>query len=194
MAYGPNCGGGSKRVVLMLTDSVTGLVFPPVITKGEESASYWHQLFARTQAAGLDLEQLRGVTSDGAKGLLSYMKRGLFWVHHQRCVWHLWRNLRKPMADAAKLACEGLDKEAARLKGKEVRKDLGKLIHKVIDAASYEQAEQALELLRQHPFGAEIAHSLNLFLDAIMVYSLDYHQGLQRVHSRMVLARFPLEA
>ena len=173
--------GGSKRVVLMLTDSVTGLVFPPVIAKGEESARSWRQLFARTQEAGLDLEQLRGVTSDGAKGLFSYMKRGLFWVHHQRCVWHLWRNLRTPMAKAAKLACQGLDEEAARLKDKQVRKELGKLIHKVIDAASYEQAEQALALVRQHPFGAEIAHFLNLHLDAFMLYSLDYHQGLQRV-------------
>ncbi len=35
--------------------------------------------------------------------------------------------------------------------------------------------------MRQHPFGAEIAHFLNVHLDPIMVYSLDYYQGLQRV-------------
>ena len=173
--------GGGKRVVLMLTDSVTGLVFPPIIAKGEESAEGFRQLFARVEQAGLDLEQLRGLTSDGAKGLASYMKRGLSWVQHQRCVWHLWRNLKKPIAEAAKQASEGLGKETAKLKRKEMRKELGKLIHNVIDAANYNQAEQALEALRQHPFGTEIAHFLNIHLDHIMVFSLDYYQGLQRV-------------
>jgi len=173
--------GGGKRVVLMLTDSVTGLVFPPIIAKGEESAEGFRQLFARVEQAGLDLEQLRGLTSDGAQGLASYMKRGLSWVQHQRCVWHLWRNLKKPIAEAEKQASEGLGKETAKLKRKEMRKELGKLIHNVIDAASYDQAEQALEALRQHPFGTEIANFLNVHLDHIMVFSLDYYQGLQRV-------------
>lgn len=172
---------GGKRVALMLTDSVTGLVFPPIVAQGEESARSFRQLFARVEQAGLDLEQLRGVTSDGAQGLVSYMKRTLYWVQHQRCVWHLWRNLKKPIAAAAKRASVGLGKAAARLKRKEIRQELGKLIHHVIDAASYAQAEQALEALRQHPFGAEIAHFLNLHLDNIMIYSLDYYQGLQRV-------------
>ena len=173
--------GGGKRVVLMLTDSVAGIVFPPIIAKGEESAQSFRQLFARAEQAGLDLENLRGVTSDGAQGLSSYMKRSLYWVQHQRCVWHLWRNLKKPMAEAAKLASEGLDKEATKLKRKEVRKDLAKLVHNVIDAANYETAEQAIEVLRQHPFGNEIAHFLNVHLDYILVNSLDYYQGLQRV-------------
>jgi hypothetical protein len=129
----------------------------------------------------LNLETLRGVTSDGAVGLASYLKRTLYWVQHQRCVWHLWRNLKRPLAEAAKQACEGLDEEAAKLKGKEVRRELGQLIHNVIDAASYDQAEQALLALRQHPLGAAIAHTLNLHLDHIMLYSLDYYRGLQRV-------------
>jgi hypothetical protein len=173
--------GGGKRVVLMLTDSVTGLVFPPVIAKGEESAQGFRQLFARTEQAGLDLEHLRGVTSDGAQGLASYMKRTLYWVQHQRCVWHLWRNLKKPMAEAAKQASKELGKESAKLKRKEVRKELGKLIHNIIDAANYDQAERALDTLRRHPFGTEIAQFLNVHLDHIMVYSLDYYKGLHRV-------------
>ncbi len=173
--------GGGKRVALMLTDSVTGLLFPPIIVKGEESAASFRKLFARVEQAGLDLEQLRGVTSDGARGLLSYMKQGLYWVHHQRCVWHLWRNLRKPLARAAALASEGLEKEAAQRKGREVRRELGRLIHNVFDASTYVQAEEALETLRHHPYGAAIAHRLNRHLDAILLYSLDYLQGLQRV-------------
>jgi len=42
-----------------------------------------------------------------------------------------------------------------------MRKEWAKLIHNVIDAASYNQGEQALEALRQHPFGVEIAYFLN---------------------------------
>jgi transposase-like protein len=172
--------GGGKRVVLLLHDSVTGLIFPPVVVKGEESARAWQRLFARAQKAGLDLEQLRGVTSDGAQGLNSYLREGLYWVQHQRCVWHLWRNLNRPIAQAVKDACAELEGEAAKCRGKEVRKELGKLIHNVIDAPDYAQAEQAVAQIRLHPFGAQIAQTLNAYLDRIMVYSLDYYQGLQR--------------
>lgn len=173
---------GSKRVVLMVTDSVTGVVFPPIIAEGEESARSFQKLFTRGAQAGLDLEQLRGVTSDGAKGLLSYMRRSLYWVHQQRCAWHVWHNLKRPLAAAAKTASEGLKGKAAKLKRKEVRKELGKLIRNVIDAPNYEQAEQALEILKQHPLGSEIAGKLNLLLDSLFVYALDYHNGLLRVN------------
>jgi hypothetical protein len=167
--------------VLLLQDSVTGVLFPPLVADGEESAQSWQRLFARAQEAGLELEQLRGVTSDGAKGLLSFLKEGMVWVQHQRCVWHLWRNLRHPLAQAAEAAGAGLEKLAAQQQGAAVRKELVNLIHNIIDATGYAQAEEALQQLRQHPFGAQIAQTLNIHLDRILVYSLDYYQGLQRV-------------
>ncbi|RPJ26005.1 MAG: hypothetical protein EHM35_15210, partial [Planctomycetaceae bacterium] len=61
--------GGAKRVVLVLVDSVTGIVYPPVVVEGEESEQSWQRLFARAQRAGLPIGRLRGVTSDGASGL-----------------------------------------------------------------------------------------------------------------------------
>ena len=173
--------GGGRRVVLLLHDSLTGVIFPPLVAKGEESAKSWQQLFARAQQAGLDLTQLRGVTSDGAKGIIAYLKQGLYWVQHQRCVWHLWRSLKGPMAQAVKEASAELEGAAAKRKGTQIRKELAKLVHNVIDAADYAQAEQALELLCDHPFGAQIAQTLNVCLDRIMVYSLDYYQGVQPV-------------
>ncbi|RME85825.1 MAG: hypothetical protein D6775_01795 [Caldilineae bacterium] len=117
------------------------------------------------QSSRLESRATAGVSSDGAQGLVSYLRRRLSWVQHQRCVWHLWRNLRKPPARAAKQAGEGLDKEAAKRKRQKVREELGTLIHGVIDAASHEQVEQALQALRHHPFGAGIAAFLNLHLD-----------------------------
>jgi transposase-like protein len=174
--------GGGKRVVLLLTDSVTGLVFPPLVASGEESAKAWQRLFARAETAGLDIRQLRGVTSDGAKGLVAYLREGLVWTQHQRCVWHLWRNLRRPLAQAAQAASEGMEENAAKQRRKEVRKELGQLIRNVINAPNYPAAEEALERVRLHAFGTQIAHLLNLNLDRILVYSLDYYQGLMRVN------------
>jgi transposase-like protein len=173
--------GGGKRVVLLLYDSVTGIVFPPWVAQGEERAQSWQHLFGRAQQAGLDLAQLRGVTSDGAKGVMAYLKASLVWVQHQRCVWHLWRSLRKPIAQAVKEACAGLQGPAATHKGIQVRQELGQWIRHVIDAADYAHAEQALEQLRQHPLGHPMAQTLNVYLDRILVYSLDYYRGVQRV-------------
>ena len=93
--------GPAQRVVLLLADSVTGLLWPPVVAKGEESVGPWQRLFERAHAAGLDWDGLRGVTSDGAQGVLAFLRQTLAWVQHQRCVWHLWRNLAGALARAA---------------------------------------------------------------------------------------------
>ena len=45
----------------MLRDSVTGLLWPPVVAAGEEAAAAWEMLFARACQAGLVLEDLRAV-------------------------------------------------------------------------------------------------------------------------------------
>src|SRR5919199_4146612 len=60
--------GGAQRVVLLLTDSVSGLVWPPVVATGEEAAAQWQRLFVRARVAGLNRDDLWGVTSDGARG------------------------------------------------------------------------------------------------------------------------------
>src|SRR4051794_28674551 len=81
--------GGTKRVVLALVDTVTGVVWPPVVVGGEGTAAAWETLFTRAEQAGLVLSQLRGIASDGAIGLESYRRRALPWVSLQRCVFHL---------------------------------------------------------------------------------------------------------
>jgi transposase-like protein len=105
--------GKAQRVVLLVVDSISGLVYPPVVAKGERTAGPWQRLFERAKQAGLDLEELRGVTSDGAQGLSAYLHRSLAWVQHQRCVLHLWRNFGPELARAAGKAAEGLTGEAA---------------------------------------------------------------------------------
>jgi transposase-like protein len=173
--------GGAQRVVLLVVDSVSGLVYPPIVAQGEASAGPWQRLFARAQQAGLDLDALRGVTSDGAAGLLAYLRRGLSWVQHQRCVWHLWRNLGGELAKAAGRAAEGLTGEAAEQARQHARDELGGLLHTIIDAQSYAQAEAALATLLGHPLGATLGKVLNEQLDRVLVHLLDYYRGLQRV-------------
>jgi hypothetical protein len=173
--------GQAQRVVLLVVDSVSGVVYPPVVAKGEASEGPWQRLFARAKQAGLDLDALRGVTSDGAQGLLAHLRRSLSWVQHQRCVWHVWRNLGGELARAAARAAQGLSGEAAEETRKQARAELGGLIHRIMDAKSYAQAEAALATLLGHPLGASIGRVLNEQLDRVLVHLLDYYRGLQRV-------------
>ncbi len=173
--------GNARRVVLLMVDSVSGLVYPPIVAKGEEAAGPWQRLFERARQAGLDLDALRGVTSDGAQGLLAHLRRSLAWVQHQRCVWHLWRNLGGELARAVSKAAEGLTGEAAEQARQQVRDELGGLMHKIMDAHSYAQAEAALATLEGHPLGASLGKLLNEQLDRVLVHLLDYYRGLQRV-------------
>ncbi|MGI8550659.1 MAG: transposase [Dehalococcoidia bacterium] len=81
-------------------DSGTGLLWPPVVVANEGEAA-WEQLLGRAKQAGLALEELRGITSDGAMGLRRYLREGLSWVNHQRCVWHIWRQVGGELAARA---------------------------------------------------------------------------------------------
>jgi len=187
--------GGAKRVVLMLVDSASGLLWPPVVETGEESRGSWRRLFQRGKVvdmakpeARLDLQAIGAVTSDGAHGLLGYLRQELSWVHHQRCVWHLWRNLSRELVrqaskvvDMAKPAAAGLVRQAARRARKQVRGELVALIRGVLDAQSYDGAEAFLAEPRGHPRGARIWKLLNEQFDAALVHLLDRHRALPRV-------------
>jgi hypothetical protein len=173
--------GGATRVVLLLADSVTGLLWPPVVAEREDAAGPWQRLFERARQAGLDWHGMRGVTSDGAPGLSALLGQVLTWVQHQRCVWHLWRNLAGQLAQAAAQAAATAAADAAEAVRAQVRAELVALIHAVVDAASYELAEAALVTLRSHPQGAALAQFLNEHLDRILVHLVAYYAGLQRV-------------
>jgi transposase-like protein len=73
-------------VVLLLADSVTGVLWPPLVAQGEDQAAPWQRLFARVRQAGLDWNGIRGVTSDGAHGLNAFLGQVLAWAQHQRAV------------------------------------------------------------------------------------------------------------
>ena len=171
--------GKVKRVVLVLVDSVTGLIYPPVVVKGEEDEAPWKQLFGRAQRAGLT--RLRGVTSDGASGLLGYLAKTLYFVNHQRCVFHIWRNLGGELARKVAEAASDLAGEAAKEARRVARAELTSLVHQVLDAKSEVEAERALAVLRAHRLGGRLALLVAEHLDAALVYLNRYNEGLVRV-------------
>ena len=172
--------GGVRRVLLLLTDCVTGVVYPPVVVDDEATAAPWARLFARAQTAGVDLDAVRGVVSDGAAGLGGYLGAALWWVNHQRCVFHLWRNLRGELTRQATAAATGLVGAAAQAVQRRVRRDLVALVRRVLDARDTVAAQAALLDLAAHQYGAGLATVLAEHLDAALVYQIPYNAGLGR--------------
>jgi hypothetical protein len=173
--------GAARRVVLLLTDSVTGVVFPPVVAASEQQATDWAPLFAQAETAGLDPDTVRGITSDGAVGLAAFLERSWWWVNHARCHFHLWRNLGGDFAQAAQAAATGLVGAAATAARRATRRALVGLVHAVLDARDETAAQAALVALAAHPLGRTLATALGGVLDAALVPTLAYHEGLVRV-------------
>jgi hypothetical protein len=89
-----------------------------------QQADLGRRLFERAQQAGLELAKLRAVTSDGAQGLLAYLRRNLLWVARQRRVWHLWRSLSRDLGRAASRALVGMTNGVAQSVREQVRDEL----------------------------------------------------------------------
>lgn len=168
---------GSQRVVLMLTDYVTGLIYPPVVADEEASWDSWAKLFARVIEAGGKLAQLNGITSDGAQGLVGYLRQKLSGVHQQRCVWHLWRSMGRQIARHVGRAMADQSPSVR----KEQRQELQRLLGRCLNASSNEAGEEAMALLAAHSLGEPIAKALNPLLDSVYYYLLTCHAGLCRV-------------
>jgi len=170
---------GTQRVILILTDYASGVVWPPVVVASEGMELAWDHLFRQAKQAGLNLAALRGLTSDGSSALLSYVKGALHWVNQQRCVWHLWRSLAEVFRDTVREAIPGEVAEV-RPQRQALRRELAKMVRAVLNAASYAAAEEALANLRAHRHGGNLARALAANLDAALVYLQTYNRGLGR--------------
>jgi hypothetical protein len=184
--------GGVKRVVLVLVDNVTGVIWPPAVVAGEEAAEAWGAVFGRAEQAGLGLDVLRGIVSDGATGLIGYLNKVVVWVNHQRCVWHVWRKLAGELARQVSAAACGVSGDAAKAARELVRQELVSLVHGVVDATSDAAAAAALRQLEAHRLGAGLAALLGREIDQLLVYRLRYNAGLVRVGPEWVWRDFRL--
>jgi hypothetical protein len=173
--------GGATRVVLLLTDSVSGVVWPPVVASGEEAPAQWRRVFVRARVAGLAVEELWGVTSDGATGIAGYLRERWSWVSHQRCVFHLWRNLGGELAARAAEAARGLPKAVGGAVQRQTRRELVGLVRAVLDAPTEAAAWTALGPLAAHRLGAGLAAALRPQVAAAHVCHRPYTRALGRV-------------
>jgi transposase-like protein len=173
--------GSGRAVVLLLVDQASGLLFPPVVAASEASAAVWQRLFTRASRAGLDRDVLRGITSDGARGLGAYLAQALAWVNHQRCVWHLWRSLGGEIAAQGQAAAADLSGAAAQALRRTTRRELSALIRAVLDAPTRPAAHDALATLRAHAHGATLATLLDAHLESALVHLRRYNHGLCRI-------------
>jgi len=173
--------GTTRAVLLLLTDRVTAVVYPPVVAPDEEDPASWGGLVRRAAQAGLRPSRLCGLVSDGTRGLARLLAERLVWVHHQRCVFHLWRNLATPLRAALTTAATGLQGAAATAVKQATRRELVGLVQGVLDAADDAAAVAALKVLAAHRLGAELARALRNELDSVLVYQSAVTQGLGRV-------------
>jgi len=93
----------------------------------------------------------------------------------------VWRNLGRELRHIVAQASQGMEGETAKQFRQQLRDELVRLIHAVIDVSSYTQGEQALELLKAHAWGGPVMQILNAQLDGILAHLVDYYRGLQRV-------------
>jgi hypothetical protein len=192
-------GGGIKRVVLALTDPLTGLVWPPVVAVGEGAAAHWAAVFQRAAQAGLVLPEMRGLASDGAPGLESYRRQALAWVSHQRCVFHLWRGLAGALGRAVAAAVDATVETAGNSRpqtaaavARQTRRTLIALVRTVYEAESMLAARLALARLAAEPAGQELARAVAAHLDAALVHLCGYNQGLGRASPEWLWRDFRL--
>lgn len=163
-----------KRVLFLLVDTATGVVWATAVAAGEEAGEEWERLFARAVVAGLCWRRIGALVSDGAQGALSFVRSALGWVHHQRCVWHFWR---KPLAGELAKAVAEVAKESQEA----LRQELGALLQAILNASSYVAAEEALARLAAHAYGARLAQKVNEQFDRLLYPLLPAHQGLTRI-------------
>lgn len=165
--------GGVKRVVLLLTDTATGMVMAMRVVEGEAKAASWEALFEQAREAGLPWKDIDGLVSDATNGLYSFILDKLGRVHHALCHWHMWCTLSR---DISKTVAELEEKARKRIRG-----ELGQLLHAILNASSFEAAEGALRELKAHPYGGELAKKVNRNLDRLLYHLLPGHQGLVRI-------------
>jgi hypothetical protein len=77
--------------------------------------------------SGVIWEKIDALVSDGA---LSFVRSASGWVHHQRCVWHFWRN---PLAGEIATALTEVAKESQE----ELRQESRALLRAILNASSY---------------------------------------------------------
>ena len=126
---------GVWTAILGVVDGIKRTTFGLFPLTTDESDEEIERAFDLAAKAGLILEQIRVFASDGAPGFREFLARCLHWTRHQRCVFHLWRNVLPIITRYAAMA------------GDEWAEGLKRCIACVWNATTKAEAEMMLKLL-----------------------------------------------
>jgi transposase-like protein len=126
---------GVWTAILGVVDGLWRTTFGLFHLATEESDEEIERAFERAVKAGLNLETIKVFASDGASGFREFLARCLYGVRHQRCVFHLWRNVLPIITRYAAVA------------GEEWADGLKKCLACVWNATTRAEAEVMLKLL-----------------------------------------------
>jgi len=126
---------GVWTAILGVVDGIWRTTFGLFHLATEESDAEVERAFDLAAMAGLKLEAIKVFASDGAAGFREFLARCLYGVRHQRCVFHLWRNVLPIISRYAAVA------------GEEWANGLKKCIACVWNATTRAEAEVMLKLL-----------------------------------------------
>ena len=126
---------GVWTAILGIIDGINRTTFGLFHLAAAESDAEIERAFDLAAEAGLNLEMIKVFASDGAAGFREFLARCLSWVRHQRCVFHLWRNVWPTITRYAAVA------------GEEWAEGLKQCIACVWNATSRAEADAMLGLL-----------------------------------------------
>jgi hypothetical protein len=126
---------GVWTAILGIIDGINRTTFGLFHLAAAESDAEIERAFDVAAEAGLNLEMIKVFASDGAAGFREFLARCLSWVRHQRCVFHLWRNVWPTITRYAAVA------------GEEWAEGLKQCIACVWNATSRAEADAMLGLL-----------------------------------------------
>jgi transposase-like protein len=120
--------------VLGVADAVSRVVFEIVRIKAESEEEVLRK-FARLRSLGVKTKEMKGLVSDGAEAYRLLIEGVMKRTAHQRCVFHLWRNIGAHI------------RRLKETKGEQAAEDFKKSVRGVWDASTYEQAQKGLQAL-----------------------------------------------
>lgn len=123
--------------VLGVADAVNRVVFE-IVRITAESEDEVLRKFARLRDLGVKTKAMKGLVSDGAEAYRLLIEGVMKRTAHQRCVFHLWRNIGSHI------------RVLKETKGEEIAEAFKRAVRAVWDAPTYEEAQKGLEALQRH--------------------------------------------
>jgi len=155
---------GKYVAVLGVADAVSRVVFE-IVRIAAESEEEVLKKFARLRGMGVNTKLIRGLVSDGAEAYRLLIEGVMKRTVHQRCVFHLWRNMGPSI------------RSLKAIKGEEAAEDFKRAVRAVWDARGYEEAKGALGVLVEEWSGEQLVAPALVVIEASFEEAVAHLKG-----------------